>query len=407
VDESQSKTTLALEQGGPLIPVSKEFAWVEQLVEFETVSADSNLGLIETVRDYLSGFGLSPVLTYDANRQKANLFASISGRDGERGGTVLSGHTDVVPVEGQEWTSNPFKVVWREGLLYGRGTCDMKGFLGVVLALVPEIVHAKLIEPIHLALSFDEEIGCAGVPLLIEEIAKRELNPHSCIVGEPTGMEVVTGHKGLDTYRCTVQGRATHSALQTSGVSAIEYASRLVVFLSQMSQQFADDGPHDHLFDIPSTTGQAGVIHGGVAVNTIAALCSFLFEFRILPGQTPDVVLVPLRRYIDKELLPRMRAVAPESAIVLERLASSPPLNTREDAGVVRLIRHVTGSANQRKVSFGTEAGLFQAQRINTVVCGPGVITQAHKADEFVSLDHLRRCREMIRAVVKQSTDHQ
>ncbi len=380
----------------------EEFPWVGELVRFDTSSHRSNQLLIESVREFLNSHELASYLTYNPELTKANLFATVASHTGEtRGGIVLSGHTDVVPVHGQRWDSDPFTPVVRNNRLFARGACDMKGFLGVVLDAVPEMQQARITCPIHIALSFDEEVGCAGVPLMLADIQRRDVRPDACIVGEPTSMRVVVAHKGIHTFRCIVRGRAAHSSLQPTGVNAIEYASRIVEKIRTLAQHFRDKGPFDFLFPVPYLTAQTGAIHGGIAVNTIPAECEFTFEFRNLPGMACSAMEAPLQSFIRDVLLPEMHSVAPEASITVSRISSAPPLETPEHTPIVQLVRRLRNDQSCERVAYGTEAGLFSELGIPTLVCGPGDIEQAHKANEFVHLDQLRACRKFIQDLIR------
>ncbi|HUC61577.1 MAG TPA: acetylornithine deacetylase [Alphaproteobacteria bacterium] len=372
-------------------------AWIERLVAFPTVSKESNLGLIEHVRDYLAGLGVAARLVHDESGRKANLYATL-GPEG-RGGIMLSGHTDVVPVEGQDWTSDPFRVVERAGRLYGRGTSDMKSFIAVLLAAVPGLLRRDLKTPIHLALSYDEEVGCIGVRRLIALLETMEAKPRFCIVGEPTLFQAVRGHKGKLSCRCTVRGLESHSALTHKGVNAVECAAELVAYLARMGRGFRERGPYDDGFDPPYTTVQTGVIHGGTQVNIVPRECRFDFEFRPLPGQDPKDLLAEVQAYAEQALLPGMRAVASEAGVGWDTISEFPGLDTDEEAEVTRLVKRLTGANATGKVSYGTEGGLFARARIPTVVCGPGSIEQAHKADEWVALEQVARCETFIERV--------
>jgi acetylornithine deacetylase len=367
---------------------------VRRLVGFDTTSRGSNLALIEFVRSYLDGHGVPSELVFDETGNKANLYAKL-GPAGS-GGIMLSGHTDVVPVDGQDWHSDPFTVLARDGKLFGRGTADMKSFIAVVLALLPQLSGRSLRIPLHLALSYDEEVGCRGARRLIAAIAERPDCPRLCIVGEPTMMQPVTGHKGKRSFRCRVQGFECHSALAHLGVNAIEAAAELVALLKAMARRRRDAGPFDPEYTPPYTTIQTGVIHGGTALNIVPKDCSFDFEFRLLPGEDPDAGIGELRAFAENRLLPEMRAVRAEAAIEFEELSAFPGLDTADDAEITRLVATLTGANGTAKVSFGTEGGLFQQAGIPTIVCGPGSIEQAHKPDEFIDLDQIARCERFI-----------
>lgn len=380
--------------------------WVNRLVAMDTTSRVPNLGLIETVRDALAARGIRSDLTYDKREGWANLFATIPAHDGATdGGVVLSGHTDVVPVDGQNWDSDPFAPQIRDGRLYGRGTCDMKGFIGSALALVPEMQAARLVKPIHFALSYDEEIGCAGAPLLIADLKERGLNPSGCIVGEPTSMRPIIAHKGINTYRCCVRGHAAHSSLTPKGLNAIEYAARLICHIRDIADEFRANGPFDELYDVPFTTAQTSLIEGGNAINTVPAECRFSFEFRNLPTLDPDAIFAKIDAYARDTLLPKMRREHPDAAIEISKIAAAPGLDADEQAAITELVRALTADRSQRKVAYGTEAGLFANAGIPSVVCGPGNIEQAHKPNEYVELAQLDACDQFLRKFIHSMTN--
>jgi acetylornithine deacetylase len=378
-----------------MVAVIDSVEMVRRLVRFDTTSRGSNLPLIEFVRDYLSQHRVASELLFDETGQKANLYATL-GPSGE-GGIMLSGHTDVVPVDGQDWHSDPFAVIEKDGRLYGRGTADMKSFVAVILARVPEIAACALRVPIHLAFSYDEEVGCRGGRRLAAALAPRPDRPRLCIVGEPTMMQPVTGHKGKRSFRCQVHGFACHSALTHQGVNAIESAAELIVRLKAMARQKREFGPFDDAYVPPYTTIQTGVIRGGAALNIVPEDCSFDFEFRLLPGDDPEAGIAELRGFAERELLGDMRAVRPEAGIAFDELSAFPGLDTPEDAEVVRLAARLSGVNGTGKVAFGTEGGLYQEAGIETVVCGPGSIEQAHKPDEFIDLDQITACERFVR----------
>jgi len=382
-------------------PSTAVLDWTRRLVEIDTTSHRPNLGLIELLRDELARHGVEAVLTHDRRAGWANLFATIPAHDGATsGGIVLSGHTDVVPVAGQDWRSDPFRPEVRDGRLYGRGTCDMKGFIGSAVALLPELAARRLDEPLHFAFSYDEEVGCAGAPSMIAALRERGLRPAGCIVGEPTDMRTVIAHKGINVYRCQVHGHAAHSSLTTQGLNAIEYAARLICHIRDLADEFRAIGPFDELFDVPFTTAQTSQIEGGNAINTVPASCRFSFEFRNLPGVDPAAIIARIERYAAEQLLPSMRAEHPGAAIAFERVASAPGLDAAEEAAITRLVRALTADRERRKVAYATEAGLFARAGIPTLVCGPGSIEQAHRPDEYVSLEQLASCERFLRRLV-------
>lgn len=372
--------------------------WLEQLVGFDTTSRNSNLALIETVRDWLRGQGVQAWLVHNADRTKANLFATLPAADGEtQGGIVLSGHTDVVPVDGQDWSSDPFRLVEKNGTLQGRGACDMKGFIAASLAMVPEFLEMKRRKPIHLAFSYDEEVGCVGAPNMLADLRERGVRPDGCVVGEPTGMQVVVAHKGINLFRCRVHGKAAHSSLTPRGCNAIEYAAMLICRIRQLADALKANGPYDEAYDVPFSTMTTNQIRGGIAVNTIPEFCEFSYEFRNLPGVAPADIQAEVERYVRDELLPRMQAEFDGARIEIESGAAAPGLEASEEAAITQLVRALTQDRATRKVAYGTEAGLFQNLGIPTVVCGPGHIEQAHKPDEYVALDQLAACDRFLR----------
>jgi acetylornithine deacetylase len=380
-------------------PVS--LGWIKRLVAFDTVSRNSNLGLIETVRDELRNAGLEATLSAHASGQWANLFATVPAHDGAiKGGVVLSGHTDVVPVDGQDWDSNPFEPVVRNGRLYGRGACDMKGFIGACLSLLPLMRATELARPIHFALSFDEEVGCAGAPLMLADMQRRSVAPEGCIVGEPTGMRPVVAHKGIEVYDCRVRGFAAHSSLTPAGSNAIEYAARLICFIRELADEFRADGPFDPAYDVAFSTAQTSTIRGGNAINTVPAECNFVFEFRNLPALDPAGIFARIERYTQEVLLPKMRSEHPSAAIEFSKIASVPGLEAAEQAAITELVRALTRDRETRKVAYGTEAGLFALAGVPSIVCGPGNIEQAHKANEYVTLDQLAACELFLKKFI-------
>jgi acetylornithine deacetylase len=373
---------------------------LDRLVGFDTTSRNSNLALIEFVRDYLDGFGVASDLVFDATGTKANLFASIG--PAEEAGIVLSGHTDVVPVDGQDWSSEPFTCVARDDRLYGRGTADMKGFLATALALVPEFQVMPLAAPVHLALSYDEEVGCKGVPGLLDHVAEHlPALPFGCVVGEPTGMHVANGHKGKAGYVCTVTGLASHSALNHLGVNAIEVAAEIITELRRLNDQSRVAGPFASGFEPPHGTVSTGVIEGGSALNIVPDQCRFEFEFRPLPGQDPDALVARIRDWAERSLLPAMRAVTPAAGFAWRELMSYPGLGGTDGATIEEVCCRLSATDVPIKLAFGTEAGHFAARGIPTVVCGPGDIRVAHKPDEYVELEQLDRCARFLRELVQ------
>lgn len=376
--------------------------WLRQLIAFDTTSRQSNLALINHVASYLESRKLSPWLAHNVSGDKANLFVTIAASDGSTsGGLVFSGHTDVVPVDGQDWLSDPFVADVRDGCVYGRGSSDMKGFIASVLAAVPAMQAARLKRPLHIALSFDEEIGCLGAPIMLAELEKRGLQPQSCIVGEPTSMQMVVAHKGIHTFCCEVHGKNAHSSLTPNGVNAIEYAARLIVFINQLAQQLQQRADLDHAFDVPFATVSTGLIRGGTAINIVPDYCAFEFDYRNLPHMTVEELIKPVEHYITTELLPAMRAVAPEATIKLTHNVQVPALNDANNQQLYALINQLVDTDQRAKVAYVTEGGQFQNSGISTVVCGPGSITVAHKANEYIELKQLNRCDHFLHRLIQ------
>lgn len=375
---------------------------LETLVAFPTVSRDSNLGLIEWARDRLARLGARCRLTYDATGGKANLFATLGA--GAAPGLVLSGHTDVVPVDGQDWATDPFRVTRVQDRIHGRGTADMKGFLAVVLARAPVFADAmqRGLYPgtLHVALSYDEEIGCIGVHGLIADLAQQGIRPAGCIIGEPTGMSPVIAHKGKRDFRCCVSGREAHSALTPQGVNAIEYAARLIVAIRDIAERMARTEARQYAYSVPYTTLSTNRVVGGIANNVVPRDCEFMFEYRWLPGTDPDGIEQEIRARA-AQLAQDMRAAVPADGaqppgIAFERISDTPHFDMAEDADIVRLAQRLARNAGSAKVAYGTEAGLFQRAGIPTVVCGPGSIEVAHRPDEYVTLAQLAECEAFL-----------
>lgn len=368
------------------------------LVRFDTTSRYSNLQLIEWVKDYLAGHGVASRLTFSPDGNKANLFARIG--DESLPVVVLSGHTDVVPVDGQAWTTDPFILSEAmPGRLQARGSADMKGFIACVLALVPSFVElarqGKLTQGIGIALSYDEEVGCLGVGYLIEGLKQDGVNVTGCIIGEPTNMRPVVAHKGIAHYRCHVTGRAAHSSLTPQGVNAIEYAARIITHIRKLAETEASFGHHQPLYDVPFTTLQTGTIQGGTAANIVPKDCEFVFECRCLPGDNPERFVSSVRDYADSLLL-EMREVAPEAAITIEPLVLCPPFESQSESEVMGYVSRLCPCCEGSGVAYTTEAGVFNAAGISCVVLGPGSIEQAHRPDEYIEREQLSLCIEWL-----------
>jgi acetylornithine deacetylase len=372
---------------------------VKDLIAFDTTSRDSNLALIDYAQGLLEMAGARCRRTFDASGQKANLFATF-GPDSD-GGFVLSGHTDVVPVDGQDWSSDPFKPEVRDGLLFGRGASDMKGFIGVALALASDIGKARLTRPVHFALSYDEEVGCVGVKGLLDDLKAQNLKPALAIIGEPTLMKIVGAHKGGAKLVTRCCGREAHSSGPEKGANAVMMAGEFVALLDSVWDELRADS--DSRFDPPHSTVQATVIHGGTAVNILAKEAEVTWEYRCLPDRDPERIIARVKSRAAAEVLPKYRRRAPEAALTTELQAQYPGLTMDEDSPAILLARELTGANQVEAVAYGTEAGHFQSYGIPAVICGPGSIEQAHRPDEFCALSELEACEKFLRKVVAKA----
>lgn len=371
---------------------SKEM--LARLVSFDTTSVKSNLELIHWVQNYLSEYGIASNLIYDQTKNKANLHAVIGPQD--KSGVVLSGHTDVVPVEGQAWDSDPFILREHDGLLHARGTCDMKGFIAVALAKVPQMTEKSLGMPIHFALSYDEEVGCLGAHDIAKHFEKMPVKPKLCVVGEPTGMKAIIGHKGICDVDCTVHGKEAHSSLAPYAVNAVESGAELVAYIKSIARRMAQEGPYNKQFDPPFTTLHVGIFKGGTALNIVPNKCEFSFEIRNIPEVNPETLVEEIRQFAFKTLEPRMKDIDPKTGFEFKYAAGVPAFDIANDDPAVEMVLSLSGANITEKVSFATEAGIFQKSGIPTVVCGPGHIAQAHKPNEFVAIDQLTKCENFL-----------
>ena len=370
-----------------------------RLIGFETVSSRSNMALMQYVQGVLAKAGIAAVLIPDAAGTKANLYASV-GPAGP--GVMLSGHTDVVPVEGQAWSVPPFTLTERDGRYHGRGAADMKGFVACAIAAMVAAAGRELRVPLHLALSYDEEVGCLGVGSLIDLLAAAPVRPSMCIVGEPTGMQVATGHKGKVALRTTCVGREGHSALAPMALNALYLATDFVGVVRGVQARVMAEGLRDGDYDVPYSTLHVGLLRGGVQVNIVPHLAVVDWEIRSLAGEDVEALIGEVRAGAEAIVAP-LRAEFPEAQIRVERLWDYPGLGTPTDAGVVRFVQSLTGANGTIKVAFGTEGGLFDARLgVPTVICGPGSMAQGHKPDEYVSVEQMARCEAMLAALVER-----
>ena len=365
-----------------------------------TVSDNSNLELIHFVRDELARLGVASRITTNAGKTKANLFATLG--EGKPAGIILSGHTDTVPWDGQDWTLDPLSAALEDGRLYGRGSCDMKGFIGMALAHAGDFLNSRAPFAVHLALSYDEEVGCLGVRGLIADMKDAGIAPLACIVGEPTNMVPAIAHKGVYRYKCCVRGKEAHSSLTPQSVNAIEMAARVVGKLRDMAEGFEAHEPRYEGFDVPFSTASVGQFHGGIADNVVPRDAEFRYEFRNLPTADALAMQRELRAYAERTQ-PAMQKVAPDAGFSFETICEVPAFLGSAGDDVTRLAQRLAGTRDTTLVAFGTEAGIFKDAGIPTVVCGPGSITQAHQPDEFVSLEQLARCQAFMKGLASTS----
>lgn len=375
-------------------------ALLERLVAFPSVSRESNLPIIHFIRDYLASHGVASTLVPSPDGNKANLYATI-GPD-VAGGVVLSGHTDVVPVDGQSWSTDPWTLTQKGSRLYGRGSCDMKAFDAIVLALVPEMLKAGLKRPIHIAMSYDEEIGCLGAPVMIADMVRRGMTPSAVIVGEPTMMQVVTGHKGGTRLETTVRGKPVHSSRMDIGVSAVMVAAKLVNWhTDKMAENAASIHPGT-IFVPPYTTLHCGLMSGGTAANITAEHATIISEVRVMPPEVTQTYLDAYAAYIRDEIEPAMKAIAPETGVTFKVTSSVPGLRPETDGAAEQLARRLTGDNGTHVVSYGTEGGQFQDAGWSAVVCGPGDIEQAHQTDEFIEISQIESGTDFVRKLIAE-----
>jgi|TARA_B110001454_G_scaffold119990_1_gene111986 acetylornithine deacetylase len=368
---------------------------LQTLIGFDTTSFKSNLNLIKFIENYLNQYEIKSELVYDDTKNKANLFATIGPNS--TGGIVLSGHTDVVPVGNQKWDTDPFQLIEKDQKLYGRGASDMKSFIALVLSRVPKIIEKKLSKPIHLAFSYDEEIGCVGVHGLLDLIEKKSIKPEFCIVGEPTSMEVVIGHKGKHAYSVKVDGLSCHSGQAPFGVNAINYASKLIAYIDELNKEKSINGPFDQDYEVPYTTLHTGLINGGTILNIVPNLCEFEFEIRNLATDDPLKLVNKIKDYTNQKLINDMHKVSSKTGIHFNEKNNYPALDISADIEPVKNIKELLNNQKHKKVVYGTEGGLFKNRfDIPTIVCGPGSIDQAHKPNEYISIEQIKKCSNFL-----------
>ena len=370
----------------------------QTLVRMNTVSHRSNLELIHFIRDHLARLGVQSRLTWNADKTKANLFATLG--EGKPAGVILSGHTDTVPWDGQDWSMDPLGAVVQDGRLFGRGSADMKAFIGIALSQAEQFLNSDAPFAVHFAFTYEEEIGCFGVKELIADLRDAGIRPLACIVGEPTSMVPAIAHKGVYRYKCCVRGKEAHSSLTPHSVNAIEMAARVVGRVRDMAEGFERNEPRFAGFDVPFSTASVGQFHGGIADNVVPRDAEFRYEFRNLPTANAAQMQAEVVAYA-QALEPAMKTVAPAAGFSFETICEIPSFLGSKDDAVTRLAQELTGEKGTTLVAFGTEAGLFKNVGIPTVVCGPGSIQQAHQPDEFVSLEQLARCEAFMQGLAR------
>ena len=373
----------------------------QTLVRMNTVSHNSNLELIHFIRDHLAKLGVKSRLTFNDDKTKANLFATLG--EGKPAGVILSGHTDTVPWDGQDWTMDPLSALVKDGNLYGRGSADMKAFIGIAVSHAEQFLNSDAPFAVHLAFSYEEEIGCFGVKELIADLRDANIKPLACIVGEPTSMIPAIAHKGVYRYKCCVRGKEAHSSLTPHSVNAIEMAARVVGRVRDMAEDFEKNEPRFEGFDVPFSTSSVGQFHGGIADNVVPRDAEFRYEFRDLPTANAAQMQAEVVAYA-KSLEPAMKKVAPAAGFAFETICEIPSFLGSKDDPVTRLAQELSGEKGTTLVAFGTEAGLFKNAGISTVVCGPGSIQQAHQPDEYVSLEQLGRCEAFMQGLARTRT---
>lgn len=365
-------------------------AILQELVSFDTTSRESNLAIIKHISSYLDNLGIDSRITYDDTGKKGNLWATIGPK--AKGGIVLSGHLDVVPVDGQNWSANPFEMWQADGKLFGRGVVDMKGFIAICLAMTPEMLKQKLQLPIHFAFTYDEEIGCVGVHGLLKDVVGNLPLPRAVVVGEPTSMKIIGGHKGSRSFKTVVQGVPAHSSDPRLGVNSIMAAARIVTFLESLQQELAENADPNGPFDPPYSTVDLGVIQGGTANNIIPEFTTIKWGFRLIPEDNADELQQRVTDFIDQEITPHLKEQSSNASVSTAVTNNMIGLIPDDQSAAEQLIRHLTGLNDSGVVSFGTEAGAFQHSGIPAVVFGPGSITEAHQPDEFIAIDQIEEC---------------
>ena len=378
-----------------IAPAPTTTEMLARLVGFDTTSRNSNVPLIDFAREWLDGHGVPYRISTDADGRKANLHAIIGPHTA--GGIALSGHVDTVPVDGQAWTRDPFTLHAQDGRLYGRGACDMKGFVAACLAAVPDLKARALLRPVHLFITFDEETTMDGARRLVADLHESGLRPSLCVVGEPSLMQPILAHKGRLAMKVSVRGKPGHSSEPFRGVNAVQAAAEAIAFVAAEARRFGLEGPFEAGFDPPHTTAHVGTVQGGTILNIIPERCEFVMEWRAIPGQDPHALAARLRAHVAEQIEPAMHAVDPSTGFTFEVVGDIPGMGLPEAHDLTGLVKQLTGFNSTGKVSYGTEGGIYEAAGIPSIVCGPGAIQQAHQPDEWIALSQLDACDSFIR----------
>lgn len=370
---------------------------LERLVSFDTTSRNSNLGLIGFIREYLDGFGVPYRVSTDPSGEKANLHAIIGPQ--QAGGLALSGHVDTVPVDGQAWSGDPFTLRKRDGKFFARGSCDMKGFVASCLSAVPDFQARSFVRPLHLFISYDEEVGCHGVQRLIQDMGESGLRPDLCVVGEPSGMKPILAHKGKVNLTVTVRGLPGHSSEPAKAVNAVQAAGEAIAWVAREARRLQAEGPFEDGFDPPHTTIHVGTVHGGTILNIVPELAVFTMEWRPIPGDSPYRYLDTMRAWIAENIEPAMKAIDSSCGFTYQIELEMPGMALSPDHALTSVVKQLTGSNTTGKVAYGTEGGFFQEAGIPTIICGPGHIAQAHQPDEWIAESELESCDAFVRRI--------
>lgn len=381
--------------------------WMDKLISFDTTSRNSNLPIVTYLASYFDSTGVPYKIMKDSTGQKANIFATMPALHGSKnGGIILSGHLDVVPVDGQKWDTDPFKIATKGDKIFGRGTCDMKGFISICMSLIPAFLKLPRSRPVYFAWTYDEEVGCLGGRELTQYIKEQGIRVDGCVVGEPTSNKIIIAHKGICVWKVKVTGLAKHSsyALAKGSCNAIDYAAKLIVKIREIAEDMRMNGTQDKFFDVPFSTASTNMISGGIAANTVPSECEFVYEFRNIPALAQDTIQARVTTFVEKTLLPQIRKEYDQANIVIENVARVPGMAEADEKDpFLIMLRTLTGDRDTRKLAGGTEAGQFAIVGVPVVVCGPGDLGVAHQANEFVPIKDLEQCEKMVLALITKN----